>query len=247
MISVTILTKNSEQTLQATLESTASFPEVFIFDTGSTDATLSIAEAFSNVRIHRGEFQGFGSAHRQATALASFDWILSIDSDEVLSPALIEEIHTLDKNPCFVYAIERHNYFNGKRILGCAGWHPDWVRRLYHRTRTDFSEEPVHEKVLLQGLQEVRLKSPLYHTPYRQIGDFLEKMQSYTTLFAAQHRMQKHSSVLKALLRSWLAFLKSYFFKRGFLAGEEGLIISLYNAHTTFYKYLKLLEKNKMN
>ena len=77
----------------------------------------------------------------------------------------------------------------------------------------------------------------MLHTPYLQIGDFLTKMQNYSTLFAEQHRNSKKASIGSALLHGWWAFLKSYIFKRGLLNGKEGLIISLYNGHTTFYKY----------
>jgi glycosyltransferase involved in cell wall biosynthesis len=243
MISVTVLTKNSEETLQKTLESVRSFPEVIILDNGSTDATLTLAKAFPNTKIYELPFQGFGKMHNCATGLASFDWILSLDSDEVLSEELIREIHEIKLQSGLVYSILRYNYFNGKQIKWCGGWHPDRVLRLYNRKTTRFSEDAVHEKVLVNGLKEVELKAPMHHTPYRQISDFLTKMQTYSTLFADQHRSQKSSSVSKALLHSWFAFFKSYFLKRGFLGGKEGLIISLYNSHSTFYKYLKLSEK----
>jgi glycosyltransferase involved in cell wall biosynthesis len=88
MISVTILTRNSAETLEATLESVASFPEVILYDTGSSDETLSIGKRFSNVKIVKGEFEGFGRTHNAATASASYDFILSLDSDEVLTPEL---------------------------------------------------------------------------------------------------------------------------------------------------------------
>lgn len=236
MISVTLLTKNSSATVKQTLESLRSFAEVCVYDTGSSDETLPIAKTFPNVVIHQGEFIGFGPTHNAASALARYDWILSIDSDEVLSLELIEEIHALSLDPSCVYQILRHNFFNGKRIKGCAGWYPDPVVRLYHRKKTHFSNDAVHEKIL--PLKICSLSSPLYHTPYRSIDDFLEKMQKYTHLYAAQNP-DKKSSFAKALLHSWYAFFKSYILKRGFLNGKEGYIISAYNGHTAFYKHLK--------
>lgn len=242
MISVTVLTKNSEQTLQATLESLRSFPEVLIYDTGSSDQTLSIASTFANVRIIQGTFSGFGPTHNTASQLASYDWIFSIDSDEILSPELIEEIRNLNFDTDAVYQIYRHNFFNGRWIRWCGGWYPDPVIRLYHRKQTCFTEDAVHEKILSTGLRIIPLLSPLIHTPYRNIEDLLSKMQLYSTLFAKQQ--QKRSSLLTALLHGYAAFFKSYFFKRGFLGGAEGFIISLYNGHTAFYKYLKLYYKS---
>ncbi|MES2121478.1 MAG: glycosyltransferase family 2 protein [Chlamydiota bacterium] len=246
MITVTILTKNCQDTLLSTLESLRAFPEVLIFDTGSTDKTLAIASSFPNVKILPGTFQGFGPAHNAVSAQAAHDWILSIDSDEILPPELSQEILALPLDSHTVYQIDRHNYLNGKWIRWCGGWYPDPVLRLYHRKHTRFSDDAVHEKILTPSpLKIARLAHPLHHTPYRTMGDFLSKMQHYSTLFAQQHRGKKRSSLAKAICHGSFAFIKSYFLKKGFLGGKEGFIISIYNGHTAFYKYLKLLEENK--
>lgn len=242
MISVTILIKNGAATLKKTLESVSAFPDVLLYDSGSTDQTLEIAQQFPNVRIHHGDFSGFGPTHNLASSLAANDWILSLDSDEQLSKELTEEILSTKLDLNAVYEIRRHNFFNGKRIKGCGGWDPDFVVRLYNRKATAFDQAQVHEKVLSANLKKVTLRHPMVHTPYLKIGDFLSKMQTYSTLFAEQHRSSKNASVGSALMHGWWAFLKSYLFKRGLLNGKEGLIISLYNGHTTFYKYLKLSE-----
>jgi len=242
-ISVTILTKNSSETLEETLKSTIGFSEVLVLDTGSTDNTLEICKRYPHVKVISHDFIGFGPTHNLASSLTSHDWVLSVDSDEVVTPALKEEILSLNLDSSSVYKIRRHNYFNGKRIKGCAGWDPDWVVRLYNKKTTSFTNDQVHEKVLSSNMKLVSFKNPMNHTPYRKISDFLYKMQSYSTLFAQQNKTRKSSSVGKALLHGWMAFCKSYIFKRGMLQGTEGLIISLYNGHVTFYKYLKLAEK----
>lgn len=246
MISVTILTKNSQETLRETLESVKEFPEVLVFDTGSTDGTLAIAEQFSNVKIFHHPFWGFGPTHNAASELATNDWILSLDSDEVLSDELSCEIRKIALDPNYVYAILRHNYLNGKWIKWCGGWHPDWIVRLYNRQKTRFTDAAVHEEIIKDGLQVKKLRYTMRHTPYRQVGDFLAKMQAYSALFAEQHRGKKQSSFSKALLHGFSAFFKSYFLKRGFLGGKEGWIISVYNGQTAYYKYLKLAELNRL-
>ncbi len=246
-LSVHILTKNSAATLLETLQSLTSFPEVIIFDTGSTDATLEIAAQFSNVTIHKGILKGFGPTHNEAATLSSYDWILSIDSDEVLSPNLIRELHTLKLDPTCVYSILRDNYLNGKKITFCAGWYPDWVIRLYHRKHTTFSNDAVHEKVLVKNLTVVKLRSTLKHVPYRTPADFTQKMDRYSTLFAQQYRGKRRSSHAHAVLHGGLAFLKNYLLKRGVLGGREGWTISVYNAKTTYHKYIKLNELNNLS
>lgn len=244
-ISVTILTKNSEETLKKTLDSLKDFIEVLVLDTGSADKTESICAEFSNVKFIKHPFQGFGPTHNVASSLALHDWILSIDSDEILSDGLQTEIQAVELEENTIYSIRRHNFFNKKRIVTCAGWDPDWVVRLYNRKKTLFSNDAVHEKVLQSGCTVRNLTHPIYHTPYRRISDLLGKMQSYSSLFAEQSREKKSSSLLKALLHGYLAFFKSYFLKGGFSQGKEGFIISLYNSHSTYYKYLKLDEINK--
>ncbi len=242
MITVTILTKNCDKTLNKTLDSVKGFSEVVILDTGSTDHTLDIARSYSNVKIFHSPFIGFGPLHNFAVEKASHDWILSLDSDEVLTESLVQEILSLSLNHHSIYSIERNNFFKGKHIKWCGGWYPDRVVRLFNRRQTSFSQDLVHEKVIANGLKEIPLSHPMLHTPYLEIADLLGKMQIYTSLFAQQKKTAK-SSVTKAVLHSWFAFFKSYILKRGFLGGKEGFIISIYNGHTAFYKYLKLAER----
>lgn len=245
MISVTVLAKNSEATIADTLSSLQEFDEVILLDTGSTDKTVEIAKRFPNTKVCYHDFIGFGKTHNIASSLASHDFILSIDSNEIVSVELSKEILSLELDPMTTYSMLRKNYFRGKHMTGCAGWYPDWVCRLYHRGKTGFNHAKVHEKILQGTLESVRLKGTIDHTPYRKVGDFLAKMESYSSLFATQHAGKKKSSLPKAVFRGFFAFFKSYILKRGIFLGAEGLLISLYNGHTTFYKYVKLAEENK--
>jgi hypothetical protein len=117
--------------------------------------------------------------------------------------------------------------------------------RLYNRKRTKFTDAQVHEAIIAEGMQHVPLKSSLIRYSYDSVSDFLTKMQSYSDLFAKQYQEKKASSVLKAIFHGIYTFFKSYLLKRGILGGREGLEISIYNANTAFYKYLKLLEANR--
>ena len=239
MITVTILTKNSKDTIGAVLESVHTFDEILLLDTGSVDTTLDIARSYPNVVIHHSPFIGFGPLHHVAAKKATHDWILSIDSDEVMTQELVQEIQALSLHPKTTYSFPRHNYFNKKHIRWC-GWYPDQVVRLYNRNHTTFTEDQVHERVETHSLRVLSLSAPVLHYSYHSISDFLKKMEQYTTLFAQQNAPKKRVSVTSALLRGWFAFFRAYILKRVCFGGREGLIISLYQAHTTFYKYLKL-------
>lgn len=243
-ISVTILTKNSSKYLQEVFEALRAFNEVLIYDNGSTDATLTIARTFPNVTIHEGLFTGFGPTHNVASSLAKNDWILSIDSDEIATPELLEEINQLPLDPKKIYSIPRKNYYNGKWILWC-GWYPDRQIKLYNKKHTRFSEAQVHEAVSTKGMEVVLLKEAVIHYPYANSADFLKKMQLYSDLFASQYQGKRRSSTGRAIAHGIFTFFKSYILKRGFLGGSEGFEISVYNANTAFYKYLKLAEANQ--
>lgn len=242
MITVCILTKNAEATLAATLESVRLFPEVLILDTGSTDNTIAIAKHYPNVTIHESLFCGFGPLRNKLSTLAKYDWILALDSDETLTRP--QEILSLSLDPAFAYTFPRANYYRGKRIFGC-GWSPDRVARLYNRKTTRYSEAQVHESLETKNL--IFLTSTLTHTPYQTTADFLAKMQHYSTLFAKQYQGKKKSSLAKAIGKAMFTFFRSYIIKRGIFDGAEGFIISLYNANTAFYKYLKLAELNSIS
>ena len=243
MISVTILTKNSERHLKQVLEALQPFPEVVIVDTGSTDQTLEIAKSFANVKIFERPFEGFGPTHNVASSLATYDWVLSLDSDEIMTDSLRQEIIGLPLDPHCVYSIWRKNYYRGRHIKGC-GWYPDRVVRLYHRAATKFCNAMVHEAVITKGMTVTPLSYPIIHYPYHSVSSFLRKMDSYTDLYAQQKSGSK-SSIPKAFIHALYAFCKSYLFQRGFLLGAEGFEIAWFNMNCAFYKYAKVAEQSR--
>lgn len=243
MITVALIIKNGERRLKEVLASLSPFPEIILLDTGSEDKSLAIASEFPNVKIFKEEFKGFGEARNRAASHATFDWILAVDADEVVSKELLEEIFQLKLDSSKVYSIPFVNSFNGKWIKGC-GWHPESHIRLYNRNVTSFSEDFVHEGILIKNLTVEKLRYPIHHIPYGSINEFLLKMDRYSTLFALQNRKKKRSSPAAALLHGAWAFFKSYFLQRGFCLGYEGFLIARYQRDVTFYKYLKLYHAN---
>lgn len=242
-VSATVLTKNSEKLISDCLASLTALPEVIVLDNGSTDRTLEIASGFSNVRIHRSEFIGFGPLKNLAASLASNDWIFSVDSDEIVSPALAQNIlgHKLSSKQ--IGTVHRRNHYRGRLIDAC-GWQNDISRRLYNRQHTRFSETLVHESLVGDG-KRVRISGDLDHYPFESASELLEKAQFYSTLFARENRFRKHASVSKAVVKAATTFVRDYLFKRGFLYGQDGLLIAASNANGAFYKYAKLYEENQ--
>jgi glycosyltransferase involved in cell wall biosynthesis len=243
-ISVVMLTKNSQAYLEESLTALRAFKEVIIIDNGSTDQTLKIAEKFSNVKLFEEPFIGFGPLKNRALTYSSNGWILSIDSDEVVSEKLIKEIQALTLHPKTIYAILRENYYK-KRYIGCCSWQNDYVLRLFHKEHTHFNNLQVHESLEKEGMEIVKLQATMKHYTYNSIQQLLDKMQLYSSLYAKENVGKKSSSPVKALMHGAFTFLKNYIFQKGFLYGYEGLLISVCNANGTFYKYMKLYEASR--
>jgi glycosyltransferase involved in cell wall biosynthesis len=244
-ISVTLLTKNSQKHLHANLRALQAFDEVVVLDNGSTDTTLDIARQYPNTRIVLSPFIGFGPLKNLAAEQASHPWILSIDSDEVVSEELAQEIMALDlTDTSEVYSLLRHNYYGQKLIKAC-GWDNDVVPRLYHKGSTRFADLPVHEYIQTEGMRVKRLSGTLDHFSYDSISQLINKMNHYTTLFAQENRFRKSSSPAISYIKGGFSFFRNYILQRGFLYGYEGMAISFSNATGSFYKYMKLHEENQ--
>jgi glycosyltransferase involved in cell wall biosynthesis len=243
-ISVVMLTKNSQAYLEESLTALRAFDEIIIVDNGSTDNTLDIAKKFSNVKIFQEPFIGFGPLKNRALTYTSHAWVLAMDSDEILSQALLEEIEVCSLDPKTIYAILRENYYK-RRFIGCCSWQNDYVLRLFHKEHTCFSDVQVHESLEKEGMEIVKLKATMKHYTYHSIEQLLDKLQFYSTLYAKENVGIKSSSPLKAVLHGAFTFIKNYIFQKGFLYGYEGLLISACNANGTFYKYMKLYEASR--
>lgn len=242
-ISCVIIAKNAASTIKNTLASLALFDNIIVYNNGSTDKTADIANKFNNVTLVQGEFIGFGPTKNKAASFAEYDWILSLDADEVLSSAFIDSLQkvTLDKDN--IYTIERENFYRTTQIKYC--WGNDIIPRLYNRQNTSFSSQNVHESIMLEGFNIQHIAGAIKHYPYASITDFIIKLDRYSTLYANDHQGKKSSSPLKAMINAHFAFFKTYFLKRGFLDGYPGLIIAFSHMATTFYKHMKLYEANK--
>jgi len=245
MISVAIIVKDGEQYIEECLQSLVPFDDVLLLDTGSTDRTMEIARRFQNVRIEEREFIGFGPTKNLAAGLAKHDWILSVDSDEVITSELSSEIQALSLEDDQVYRFSRHSYYRGKFIKGC-GWYPDKILRLYNKQRTGLNDNQVHESVMVkEGMGITDLKGALKHYPYDSAGSLVTKLQFYSTLFAEQNKGKLKSSPLRAVSRGMAAFFKGYIIRRGFLDGYAGFHIAFCQGLATYLKYLKLYEANQ--
>lgn len=240
-LALTVVTKNEEQHIERCLRSVPFASELIVLDSGSTDRTVEIAKAHG-ARVFVEEWRGFGPQKRRAAELATQDWILSLDADEALSPQLAEEISRMFDllDPETGYRLPRRSFHLG-RWIDHGGWRPDLQLRLFNRRHSQWSEQPIHEKV--EAARTARLHHPILHWVFDDLSDQVVTNDRYSTLQAKElHAKGARFSPLKLVFRPLGKFFETYVYKRGFLDGLPGFIISVGAAYSIFLRQAKLWE-----
>ncbi len=239
-LSVTIITRDEAGHIEACVASVSWAAEVLVVDSGSTDDTVARARA-AGARVIVRDWPGYVAQKNFAAGEATHDWILSVDADERVTPALAAEIQARLASP------GEHAGFRIPRVTRHLGrwirttdWYPDYQLRLYDRRRARWTPRRVHESVQADG-PVGRLGADLEHFAYRDIGHHHATMDRYTTLAAAEMFEQgRRASVWHLTLHPWAAFLRNYVLRRGLADGVPGLLISVMNAYYVFLKFAKL-------
>jgi glycosyltransferase involved in cell wall biosynthesis len=241
-LSVTIITKNEALHIADVLRSVSWANETIVVDAESTDDTAAIARRGAT-HVHVRPWQGYGEQKNFAAGLAHNDWILSIDADERVTPALAEEIRTgwAAEPGTWGFQIPRVTYHLGRWIRS-TDWYPDYQLRLYDRRHARWNDRQVHESVQVDGAVR-RLKGELQHLAYRDLSHHLQTVDRYTTLAARQMYQQgRRAGAIDLLIHPPVAFLRNYILRAGFRDGKAGLIISLVNSYYVMLKFAKLWE-----
>lgn len=241
-LSVVLITFNSEKTLAKTLEAVTWANEIVLVDSGSTDKTLEIAQNFKAKIVYRA-FDGYGSQKNFATQQASYDWILSLDDDEILTPELQQEIQSIDlkDTDCQGFKIPRSLIFLGK-LLRFSGEYKRLTLRLFNRKSGNWNAEYVHESVEVNG-KIGTLTHQILHDSYRDLTDYFNKFNKYTSLGAkALAERDKTVSTFKIISRFPITFLKIYLLKGSCLDGYAGFMWALLTSINPVVKYAKLRE-----
>lgn len=232
-ISVVMMAKNADETIKQCLDSLTLFNEVIVYLNDSTDNTRSIIEEYPNVKIVEGEFIGFGATKNAAAGHSTHDWILSLDSDEILNEDIINEMSKLDftgiKN---IYKLKRDNYFIGRETQ-----HSNMIVRMYHKAYTKFDNSTVHEKIIVpKDAHLMTLKHSFTHLYILNINQTLRKMIHYTDL-GSEGKKTCYFSVVIA--KTFFAFFKTYILQGNIIKGWVGYALAVNSANKRHYKYLK--------
>ncbi len=211
-----------------------------MLDSGSTDGTPDIVREYTP-HVHETDWPGFGPQKNRALAYATQEWVLSIDADERVSPALRAEITAAITTPTHNgYRMPRRSSYCG-RFIRHGGWWPDYVTRLFRRPHGQFTDARVHESVVVPGPIGT-LTEPLIHYSFRDLDEVLRKVNHYSTEGALRLQASHRKAGLGTAIGHGLwTFLRCYLLKAGFLDGREGFILAVSNAEGTYYRYLKLM------
>lgn len=241
-ISVVVITHNEAANIEACLRSVAFADEIIVLDSGSTDDTVLIARR-EGATVHVSpDWPGFGTQKNRALALASHPWVFSLDADERVSEELQVEILRVVRGtgPEIAWKIPRLTQFCGQWIHHC-GWTPDYVLRLFRREMAQFSDDLVHERVILAEGSVGRLKTRLLHYSFPTPSHYLRKLEKYSQAWARQRfETGQRSGVCRATAAAVAAFIRSYVFRLGFLDGAMGFAVCALQAQGAFGKYFAL-------
>ena len=247
-LSAVLIAKDEELDLPGALDSLRGLADeiVVLVDTASSDKTEAIARE-RGAKVALRPFDNYAGQKQAALELAAGEWVISIDSDERISSALAEEIRQLfsvSSVPKFVaFIIPFEIRFLGQ-VLRWGGLGHEKHLRLFRRDRGRFVGGALHEGIEVQG-PIGKLRSPIEHTPYKDLADYKAKLETYTTL-AAQKRFAagRRAPIWRHLLLPG-EFLLRAVVKLGFLDGKAGLIWAGLSAFHSWLKYAKLAEMQR--
>ena len=245
MLSIAIITHNEEENIRYALESIKWADEIVVVDSFSADRTQEICREYTD-KVHSLEWVGYSEQKRKAISLTTHPWVLVLDADERVTDSLRDEIIALMRNNPSMdgYYIPRKNYFI-KKWIRHGGWWPDYTLRLFRREKAAIETREVHEAVKVNG-KTGKLKNPIEHYTYKDIGDYLNRMQNYSTLAAKElFKRGQSASIFDIIFRPVFTFFRMFVLRMGVLDGFYGIILAYLYSVYTYKKYSKLRKMNQ--
>lgn len=245
-ISAALLTFNSEKHIDNVLKKLYWCDEIIILDSFSTDETINICKKYTSL-IFQNKFEGFGPQKKILMSKCKNNWIISIDSDEVLNDELISNIlkltdTDLKKNAGFL--INRKHIFLNKQFM--YGKESEvWILRLFNKNKGGVTENIVHESIKVNG-KIAKIKGTLLHYTISELKEAIHKMDIYAQLKAQEYfKSKKKCTWIKLYITLPFTFFREYILHRNFMNGYQGYIWALLVAQGAALKYYYLKELYK--
>ncbi len=239
--SVVIITFNEEKNIQKCLDAVRNLSDdIIVIDSFSTDKTQEICQAYGNLRFIKYNWEGYSKTKNYGNSLAKYDYILSLDADEVISSELADSIRNIHKLEG-AFEFNRMTNYCGSWIKHC-GWYPDKKIRLFNKNDAYWEGDFVHEILVLpENININFLDGDLLHYSYYTINDHYNQIEKYSYLHARKMVKEgKKASFVKLFISPMFKFIRTYFLQLGFLDGYAGFTIAKISAKAVQLKYKKL-------
>jgi glycosyltransferase involved in cell wall biosynthesis len=268
-VSVLILARNEQLNINGCLESVKWCNDIVVYDSYSTDQTAIIARAFG-ARVLQRAFDNYGAQREAARREVpyKYPWVLALDADERVEPALADEVQQVAAESSqhhAAYRVRRKDHFMGRWIRH-ATLYPSWFVRLYRPDRIYYDGRTVHEYPVVNGTVGELRHHLIHHSFNKGLADWWAKHARYASLEAGESfrvcetgRIDwpglfcradpvRRRRALKALAvrlpcRPTLRFLYTYLLRGGFLDGRAGLA---YCRLLAMYEYLIVLNQQEI-
>jgi glycosyltransferase involved in cell wall biosynthesis len=243
-LSIVIITLNEEENIGACIRSLPAGAEVIVLDSHSSDQTLAVAKSLG-ARTSTRAFTNYAEQKNAAIDLATRSWVLSVDADERSCDQLNQTLSQIVQSASDVagYRIKRRLVFDGKALR--FGKSTDWPIRLFRKDSAKF-QNAIHEELSFSSQEAIgRLKEgELLHYSYKNLTDYFDRFNRYTSGVAAQHKARgKQRNIVAVCLRPWAEFFSRYILRLGFLDGYQGYTYALISSLYVFVKLAKQIEK----
>ena len=241
-LSVVIITFNEEKNIRRCLQSLEGVAdEIIVIDSHSTDNTEQICKEYQ-VRFYKKKWKGYSIAKNYGNSNAKYEYILSVDADEVLSDELRISLLTCKRNVEYdAYELNRLTNYCGKWIRHC-GWYPEYRIRFWARDTAKW-QGILHESLKFnKKIKLGKLEGDLLHYSFNSISDHLDKVDLFSEVAAdeAVNAGFKVNLFYHIILNPLFTFVNKYIFKLGFLDGFYGVVICVISSFSNFLKYSKI-------
>ena len=236
-VSIVIITKNEADILTACVNRAKQITDDIVVICNDTADEPDVY--LDGCSVFKRSWDGYGANKNKGIAAAKYNWILSIDADEVPDDMLIASLHQLNfNNPAVIYDVKFRPYFGGK-VIRYGGWGRDHHVRLFNRTLVKWSETVVHETLMLPvNAQIKKINGCMHHYSVKDVNEYNEKGRYYAKLSAKKYfNAGKRASMVKLYLSPAFGFIKNYICLLGFLDGHQGWDIARTSVKNTYRKY----------
>ena len=240
-ISGLIITFNEEKNIEKCIDSLMQYcDEVIVVDSNSNDHTVEIAKR-KGAKVYLQSFLGDGPQRSYGLQFCKNDWVMNLDADEFLDIDALEFIHSkeyLNQNyDGYRFYVKN---FLGNKLIDFSGWYPDAKVRFFNKKTASPSRDMTHQYIVTTN--EITVKVHILHYGWETYKQVIDKKNQYSSWAAQQmfNRGERVSS-FKPLLNGVVAFIRCYFFKKGFLNGIDGLAFAAIQSFFSFMKYVKLI------